>query len=145
MTATFWTAAYLPHRQLRNETEVSQIVDIDLICRIGSLEMIEGTVERYPGLICRIGSLEKSCTLRCLCRSLICRIGSLEILARVGCSLFSSYLPHRQLRNEIDNVFECASGDLPYRQLRNATTLLRSLKGGYLPYRQLRNDNGISL
>ena len=39
MTATFWTAAYLPHRQLRNETEVSQIVDIDLICRIGSLEI----------------------------------------------------------------------------------------------------------
>lgn len=48
---------YLPYRQFRN-TEIIRHVIINVICRIGSLEIIGVLSLRVRPVICRIGSLE---------------------------------------------------------------------------------------
>ena len=52
----------------------------NVICRIGSLEMIIAIMKTLAKVICRIGSLEKFVETSGNKQYVICRIGSLEIL-----------------------------------------------------------------
>ena len=71
----------------------------EVICRIGSLEIVDAARDTIIEVICRIGSLEKS--------------GHEEAVEARG------YLPYRQLRKYLVGCDDDGGCYLPYRQLRN--------------------------
>ena len=51
-----------------------------------------------------------------------CRIGSLETPESYPLHRGGRSLPHRQLRNQPEQVSLCVQGSLPHRQLRNISS-----------------------
>ena len=78
--------------------ETPATIALGVICRIGSLERELYIYNELYGVICRIGSLEIQVVFMCDGFIVICRIGSLEKTAHRLASLAASYLPYRQLR-----------------------------------------------
>ena len=69
-----------------------------VICRIGSLENVNGGYFIRFIVICRIGSLEILPICCSYSSAVICRIGSLENPTIAEPTMAVRYLPHRQFR-----------------------------------------------
>ena len=89
-------------------------------------------------VMCRIGSLEIMVMFLGLDGVVICRIGSLENWFSCGGVIPTCYLPNRQLRNpKLDSTSELMCY-LPNRQLRKQREFTSGDIVSYLPNRQLR-------